>query len=366
MHLFTHKKAGIFEKPIWFVIDLAVALVVFLIAVRYVDFQLDQTTFEKRYLANDIALLVDALYASPHPIVYSYPQQTFWFTYGFQKKGIIVSENTLLASKAGATFTPDANAPFPEKDLVPEKPIADSNSIIKTFLKPLDWFTSPKFTLPEGASVKINFVRTPKGIDVAEKPFSLPPFAIPCPILSVKENLGDLTFLLDAGDEKEKNPAITGSIIATAATILKQKAKQLLHTRQGTIEAPANDRLPETEVDAAKKQADITIRVETGNYADERLVLKAYYAPSANPELEMKSKKLACLAANEFGKKLPGLEGASLIESPFAGIPADKIGVVLKIGNRNIPPDQNPLAQPSALSDMGISLAAAIEKYTTT
>ena len=113
MHLFTHKKAGIFEKPIWFVIDLVVALVVFLIAVRYVDFQLDQTTFEKRYLANDIALLVDALYASPHPVVYAYPQQTFWFTYGFQKNGIIVSENTLLASKAGAAFTPDANAPFP-------------------------------------------------------------------------------------------------------------------------------------------------------------------------------------------------------------------------------------------------------------
>ncbi len=366
MNMFTHKKAGIFEKPIWFVIDLVVALVVFLIAMRYVDFQLDQTTFEKRYLANDIALLVDALHVSPYPLIYTYPQPTLWFTYDFKKNGIIVSDKGLLASKGASSFTPDAKAPFPEKELVPEKPITDPSSVIKTLFKPLSWITSSKFALPEGSSVTLSFFRTPSSIDVAEKPFPLPNFFLPCPLVSVKESTRDLTILLDPGDEKEKDPGIPASITATAAAILKPKAKQLLHTRQGPLEAPTAQRLPETEIEQQKQQADVIVRIETGNYDDERSVLKAYFARSQNPEIQLKGKKLACLALNEFGKSLKDLEGASLIESNNAIAPGDKVSIILRIGNRNIPPDINPLAQPSGLSDLGVGLAEAIEKYTTT
>src|SRR3989338_5653397 len=69
--LFSHKKAD--TNAIYLIlIQILIALAVYVALQHYIDSVAKDTLFEKYYLSNDISLLIETIYAGPGDIIYSY------------------------------------------------------------------------------------------------------------------------------------------------------------------------------------------------------------------------------------------------------------------------------------------------------
>ncbi|MFH0875484.1 MAG: hypothetical protein V1859_06085 [archaeon] len=83
------------------------------------------TWFEKRYLAKDISILTDAIYASPNDLEILYPENTFTFTVLFEKNKVTIldrkDKETLSQTGILNYFTEDENIKFIYKELNPGK-----------------------------------------------------------------------------------------------------------------------------------------------------------------------------------------------------------------------------------------------------
>ncbi len=115
------KKAQL-PKSIFTLIDLFI-LAVMVFAFFYQIYLISASTwFEKRYLAKDIALSVDTLYASPYDITIAYPHETFSFSYRFSKNSVTVFDrlwdDTLEATGITSSFSEEKDVSFFYRDLV--------------------------------------------------------------------------------------------------------------------------------------------------------------------------------------------------------------------------------------------------------
>ena len=160
------------SAALWFMIDLLLAIVIFLILASYVDRASEETTFEKNFLARDIALLIDALYASPGNVNLEYPQDTFWFTFEFNKNQVQVYDVTeiptpTLIDRAVYPYIEDSNLEFSYKIITPENKAKKSKSILVRY-PPFSWFTSDRPAEEEGTSVSLSFIKTTKALGVNE------------------------------------------------------------------------------------------------------------------------------------------------------------------------------------------------------
>ncbi|MBN2421880.1 hypothetical protein JXB41_01520 [Candidatus Woesearchaeota archaeon] len=123
MNLFKNKKAEGTRLSLWTLIDLFVLLVI-VIAFFFEIYTISKNTwFEKRFLAKDIAMMVDTVYASPADVVVVYPQNTLWFSFKFEKNKITVfdrlQEKKVSFSGITQYFTEDNKLEFVYKDLNP-------------------------------------------------------------------------------------------------------------------------------------------------------------------------------------------------------------------------------------------------------
>ena len=95
-------------------IDLIVILVLIVILINAIGKYIDSSRFEAKFIARDLALTIDSIYASPYDITLRYPQKTEAFTYEFSDDGkiSIIKEGTYLATEY---FTPQKGIRFINK-----------------------------------------------------------------------------------------------------------------------------------------------------------------------------------------------------------------------------------------------------------
>ena len=364
--LFKSKKATIFEKPIWFLIDLVVSIAVFFMLLAYVDQIGESLTFERDFLAKDIALLIDSIYASPSSLTLKYPQNTFWFDYKFEDNGVTVSEKG-LGKKSQSEFIRDNNLEFTEKTISPEKEFEDKRSFAEKYFSPSTLFSVYKPELPEGTSVNLYFLKNNKELDINNEELILRPNKLVCSDIVTKENTQEKVLLIDQGDwdKNDKRPEITAAIAFPLYSNIKDKFKEIKHTRIGGIKDLKKERIDRTTIKRNIDNSDIIISIYVGSYKDERNVIKAYYSSESKEEFKEKSKKLACLIVNRLlsNEKLGNIDGVSIIESDNSLIEKDKIAVLFEIGNININKEGNMLLKVDGINQIAKTIEEGIGMY---
>ena len=367
--LFTSKKATIFEKPIWFLIDLVISIVVFIMLLSYVDRVGESLTFERDYLAKDISLLIESIYASPSSLVLKYPQNTFWFDYKFEDNKVTVSEKG-LGKKSPYEFISDKNMDFEEKTISPKKEFKDKRSFMEKYFSPSTMFSVHKPKLPEGASISLYFLKDNKRLAIDKNELSLRPNKLICSDVITQENIKEKTLLIDQGDwnKNDKRPEITAAIAFSIYSSTKDKFKEIKHTRIGELEDLKTERTDTTTIKENIASSDMIIAFNIGSYKDQRNVIKAYYSSESNDELKEKSKKLACLIMNKIliNEKLGNIDGISITESDNSLIENDKVSVLFEIGNININKENNIMLKVDGVTGIARSIEEGVEQYYST
>jgi len=112
---YINNRKGLTHEIFFYVFGLVLAAIVALALFNFAKEVVEQTIFEKNYLARDIAILVNTLYAAPGDILYTYGEDIDGFILDFNGNRISVYEKReetkeakifyLFAKKAGITFS---------------------------------------------------------------------------------------------------------------------------------------------------------------------------------------------------------------------------------------------------------------------
>ncbi len=364
------KKATIFEKPIWLLMDLLVAILVFFLLMYYVNNVGESLTFEREFLSKDIALLIESLYASPGDVSLKYPQNTFWFSYKFEDNAVSVVERGLLEKKAIEWFISDKNLGFEEKTISPEKKFEDKKSFLEKHFSPVSWFSVSRPELPEGTSVSLYFLKDRRRLDISDEELLLRPNKLACSGVETQEDSEEKTLLIDQGDwdKDDRRKDITAAIAYSLYNKVENEFKAIEHTRIGDIWDLADKRIAQTTIKQRADNSDIIIGLYISDYKDERNVIKAYYSSKSDEEVKEKSRKLACLVLNRIlsNDNLGDIDGVSIIESDNSLIEKDKIAVLFEIGNINIDEEKNMVLKVGGISEIARSIGEGIEMYYST
>ena len=115
MRLIFNNRKGI-HLEFFTVFELVLAAIVIISLIMFVEDVVRQTIFEKNFLARDIAILVNTLYASPGAVAYDYGEEidefVLWFednrisVYGKKEKREDVSTFYLFADRKNMPFPP--------------------------------------------------------------------------------------------------------------------------------------------------------------------------------------------------------------------------------------------------------------------
>ena len=91
VNLFNNKD-GISHDLFFNVFELILAAIVIIALFQFVNDVAEQTIFAKNYFARDMALLVNALYAAPGEVDYTYNEDTSNFIFDFNSNRLTVYE----------------------------------------------------------------------------------------------------------------------------------------------------------------------------------------------------------------------------------------------------------------------------------
>jgi hypothetical protein len=126
--LFRDKKASEVMSMATLIEVILILIIVALMAM-VIAREMANDRFEKRYLAQDMAMFIDALYASPTNLVVRYPQKTQDYSIKFEDSRVIVyRESEGIGMGESFFFTEDAKTKFEYKTIKPY--IGDSQIIV--------------------------------------------------------------------------------------------------------------------------------------------------------------------------------------------------------------------------------------------
>jgi hypothetical protein len=114
-------------------IDLFFLAVVLIAMLAFVHASGSQTSFERQYIAKDIALLANAIYASPNNIMYFYSENDFPYTISFTPGIVKVAESGSLLTAKDGYFIEDEKIEMMHKLINPVK-IRDGEGNEKTII----------------------------------------------------------------------------------------------------------------------------------------------------------------------------------------------------------------------------------------
>jgi len=127
MFKLNSKRGEIVEVVLMPAMIMLLAFAVFLVMFNWVGKIGETTTFQKEFLAKDIALLIDSLYTVPGQAVVYYSKKTFNFTIEISENKVEVYENKSDFFKKSFYFTEDPSIPIDYKVIGPsEEPLVFS------------------------------------------------------------------------------------------------------------------------------------------------------------------------------------------------------------------------------------------------
>ena len=113
--LIFNDKKGIIHDLFFNVFELILAFIVVLALLNFVSDVAEQTIFKKNYLARDISLLVNTLYAAPGKVEYTYDEDLSELVFEFSESRIsLYKEGGEEGVKIFYLFGEDKNVPFPD------------------------------------------------------------------------------------------------------------------------------------------------------------------------------------------------------------------------------------------------------------
>jgi len=306
-----------------FVMFIAVLVLIYLL--WFVQGIGSDMTYEKKFLATDLALTIDSLLASRDNVVLYYLPQAEDFvnvTYSFEKNKVSVFESSVSEKNAGIYyFTSDPDVFF-------------VNSLLK--IKSSEVF--PRFS-------KIGRVLN---IADAKKEGVVNIYSLVCP--KEKYNLGNIVFdpahgfdaKLDQGDKGFSS----GSVYEY---VLTREISSILHVLDtGTINSFTRDSDIDLPVDARINGIqDSVISLHIGSVSGSDIFVKAYI--NYDSYVRDASQKLACELVNRVssalinaGVKVSGVAVIPVIPShesdlQFKILVENKPAVLLEVGNINMP-----------------------------
>jgi len=117
-NLFKYKN-GISHDLFFNVFELILAAIVIIALFRFVNDVAEQTIFAKNYFARDISLLVNALYAAPGKVTYTYAENTSKFILDFNDNKLTVYEEGDSEDKRNIfyLYAENKNLPFQDTTL---------------------------------------------------------------------------------------------------------------------------------------------------------------------------------------------------------------------------------------------------------
>ena len=370
--LFKNKNA-IISDVLFFTIDLVITVLVFFLLANGIDNFTESLAFEKGFLARDIAILTDTIYASPGNVVVDYPQNTFWFSFKFDANQIQVFEKESDFIKHSYYFMEDLNLDFGHKIIKPKKEIETKKSFIEKYLSPISFFAANRPELPEGASVEIRFAKTGNKLVIDHKESFSPDIKkLTCPGKKPAAKLANQKILIDPWIAN-RNSFDESEITADIGFAFKVSAGQKTNVISTRIESLEGKWLGRTENYLSRLEDPATsmiIGIHTGSDDDKsKNDIKAYISSDSPKSSE--SSNLACYILNEIlDESLPVTEATiipidtTLPENKEAKqmLDNDKISILLEIGNIKIEQNQA-LLDKNNRNAIGAAIYDALEKY---
>jgi hypothetical protein len=103
------KKRGQSHDVLWWVLNLFFLAIILLTLLYIINSILNNNMFERKYLAKDVALVMNNMYASPNTVLFVYTENQFDFDVRFQK-------NKVMAMKPKEGEVTGITYPFIEED----------------------------------------------------------------------------------------------------------------------------------------------------------------------------------------------------------------------------------------------------------
>lgn len=361
-----HNKRGILEKPLWFLIDLIITVIVIYYSATYVDQITSTTVFEKNFLSKDIALLIDSLYSSPGEVLLKYPQKTLWFSYEFDHNRVKVFEEKLFASSQESYFIEDKNLKFSPVTLSPQKEIENKKSFIDKYFSSANIFSIRTPDLEPGTYTDIFFDKDANKLGITKEKIEHK-IEFRCQEIPTKEDTKQKAILIDQGYTNNEEPdMLAASIGYSIYNNIKESFRQVYHSRIGEIwDLKSNiKKIDDTTLNKRLDSSDMIISIKIGDNQNKLNTVKAYYSSESNEEIKKKSEKLACLILNKLlDESELKIDGANTLPvKNQLDIKKDKVAVLLEIGNMQIK-ENNPIKQTETISRIGKSISEGIIKY---
>ena len=94
MKILGNKRGSLTEMLLDPAITIIIISVIFLTLMGWVHYVSSTSVFEQDFLLRDSAMMLEALYAAPGNIIKDYEENTFWFTFNFEKNKVMVEDET--------------------------------------------------------------------------------------------------------------------------------------------------------------------------------------------------------------------------------------------------------------------------------
>ncbi len=354
------------EAPV-LLIEAMQALAVILIlsgSLAFVGNQLERVGYAKKFYARDYGLLLTAMNSIPENIGFSQDMQSSVNNVNPKHRfSISISDNIVSVS---ATESPGNFSYWHFSDLALNKVDASVKNMrgILSFYK-------------QGNSIRV--------VNASGYIFRYPTITCDYAETSNKAWRGNTKLILDpaggyhAGDlglvnsaDKSFNENSIALGIASSSSFGVGKETNVLLTRQASVSN--STATLEQRSEFIKNNADsnsIIISISTGSMQSSTTAyLKAYYNINSDEQTRKKSRKLGCLILNsilhkEGLLKVGYIQGLQVIASDSEKtdkiLPPGKVGVILEIGNIQIPKNDNFLSQKEDLA--GAIFSAVNEGY---
>ena len=139
IHIFNNRK-GLSHELFFNVFELVLASIVLLSLLYFVNDIAKQTIFEKNYMARDIAVLLNTLYAAPGEVTYNYNEKVEYFSFDFSNNEVkVYGKDDKESTNIFYPFAQNKNVPFQDKKLTYEK-----ESVKIKFQKSRDFMSASK------------------------------------------------------------------------------------------------------------------------------------------------------------------------------------------------------------------------------
>jgi len=312
-------KRGNILNEMFFSIFQLVILAFILIGLKvWVDNVVSDETFERNFMARDVALLIDTVYTAPGNVEVDYPQNTRHLNFTFEPNLVRITHPDETASVPPAVypFAEDLAVPFAYSSVAPERLTNDEL----------------------GPSVKLMASKINNRVAVSDKPVSLTSRAskLVCLQASTRDpNWHSKEVYYDPGHGEGSGINREAQFARLVGLELQNEIPGIRSTK-GSFITQADTPL-ERRLDAIKHAA-LVVSVHQNDGGENTNVILAYIPP-----LSLESQKLGCLILNSILDELPDeFSRADLIpaddippDDPMQIIDTGIPSVLLEIGNAN-------------------------------